>query len=154
MSITTVGSVGAGRPDIAPRNVELGLLLAAEHARVEAVVLAHPRGELSSVGGVAHGRGEHGDVRLAAVGLDRLAVLRQSAKDPLGGLLGERAAGVYALAQPGHLRAPEQLPERTAARVDVRDQQPGGVGSDVHDGDAHGRDARRVWSKGRTGGRR
>ena len=118
---------------------QLRLFLAAEHARVEAVVVAHARGELGAVGGVAHRRGEHGEVGLAAVLVDRLAVLGERREDALAGLRGERAAGVDAVAQPGDLRAARRAPRPRRSRVDVGDQQPRGVGADVDDGDAHAR---------------
>ena len=130
---------------------ELRLFVAAEDAGVEVKVLAHTRGEVGPVGGVAHGGGEHGEVGAGAVGVDRGAVVLERAKDPLDGLLGEGAVRVDAVAEAGDVRASEQLVHRSAVRVDVGDQQAGGVGADVNDGDAHARHARGVWMNERQG---
>ena len=112
MSITTVGSLSARAVGHRAEERELRLFVAAEHACVQAVVLAHARGELRAVGGVAHGRGEHGDVGLAVVGVDRGAVVVERAQHALDGLLGERAVRVDAVSQPGDLRAAHEFLDR------------------------------------------
>ena len=66
MSMTTVGSEGAcpSRSSAGHRaeERELRLFLAGQDARVEAILRADRVGELAPVGGVAHRRGEHGEV--------------------------------------------------------------------------------------------
>ena len=69
-------------PDIAPRNVSWASSLAAQHAGVEPEVLADALGELGPVGGVADGRGEHRDVRLAAVLVDLARGTRAASRRP------------------------------------------------------------------------
>ena len=138
MSMTTVGSVGARAAGHRAEEGELRLFLAGEDAGVEAVVLAHARGEGGAVGGVAHGRGEHGEVGLAVVGVDRGAVVGERVQHASDGLLREGATGVDAVAQTGDLGAPEEFLDGAGRRIDVGDEQAGGVGSDVDDGDAHG----------------
>src|SRR5204863_65150 len=56
---------------------QLRLFIAAQHARVEAELLTHPRGERLAVGGVAHGSRHHSEIGLAAVGVDFAAVVVQ-----------------------------------------------------------------------------
>ena len=140
MSITTVGSLAAGCGRHGAEERELGLFLAGEHPRVEAVVVAHARGEVGAVGGVADGGGEDGDVGLAVVRVDRRAVVGERRRSALDRLLGERAAGVDAVAEARDVGLAQQLLDGAAVRrVDVGDQQAGGVRADVDDGDAHGR---------------
>ena len=60
---------------------QLRLFLAAQHPRVEAVARSRTRAaNCGAVGGVAHGRGEHRQVRLAAMLVDRAAVLGEGAR--------------------------------------------------------------------------
>ena len=93
-----------------PHERQLGLLLALQHAGVEAEVVANAVGELTPVGGVPHGRGEHRDVPLAFVAVDLRAVLGQRREDAPLGLLREPSRGVHARTQAGHARAPAELP--------------------------------------------
>ncbi len=108
MSMTTVGWVGRWSSGHGAEEGELRLLVAAEHARVEVVVVAHLGGELVAVGGVAHGGGEHGDVGLALVLLDLGAVSAERVEHPLAGLWRERAAGVDAVAEAGDVGVPDE----------------------------------------------
>ena len=85
---------------------QLRLFVAAQHFRVERELAADPLGELPAVGCVPHGRGQHREVRLATVLVDRLPVLGEHAPGALDGLRVELAGRVDAVAQPGHLRAP------------------------------------------------
>ena len=73
------------------------------------------------------------------MGVDLGAVLGRACWNTRAGLLGERAAGVDAVAQAGDVRASDQFLDGAVAGVDVGDEQAGGVGPDVDDGDAHGR---------------
>src|SRR5205814_2680790 len=106
-----------------------------DHARIDAVQLAHARDELVAVGGVAHRAGQHADRRLGAVLLDRLAVVRQRALDTRDRLVGQAAGRVDAVGQPRDARAALDL--RRGAALDVGDQETRGVRADVHDRDAH-----------------
>ncbi len=126
------------RSDIAPRNVSCGLLVPGEGARVEAVVAAHALGEGGPVGGVAHGGGEHGEVGLAAVAVDQLAVVGEHRAGALDGLGREPPVGVHARAEAGDAGEAHELGHGPLG-LDVGEQQAGGVGADVHHGDAHGR---------------
>ena len=71
--------------------------------RVQRELLAHAGRELSAVGSLAHGRGQHGEIGLAAVAVDLAAIVCERAKDPLDRLLRERAVCVHAVAQPRDL---------------------------------------------------
>jgi hypothetical protein len=138
--LRTCGSAGHGAEER-----ELRLLLAAEDAGVQLKVVAHALGEVGAVAGIADGGGEHGEVDADVVGVNVGAVVAQRAEDPLDGVSRQRAVGVDALAEAGDGRAAEHLVNVPAVRIDVGDEQPGGVGPDVDDGDAHGEDARGAW---------
>src|ERR1035437_6022514 len=137
MSITTVGSLGAARPDMAPRK--------------EGWASSSPRGKLRAVRRVAHSGGEHGHVRGAVVRVDRLTVFPQPREHAIGGLLREAALGVHAGAEARDLRAPQHFGHRAGDLLHIGDEQPRGVRPYVHHRHAHSEDARGARSPRRYG---
>ena len=136
MSMTTSASSPSARPLVAPEERQRGLLVAGQRAGVEPVVVAHARGELRAVGGVANRAREHGEVALDAVLGDHLPVGLEHGEDALHRRLGKRAGRVDALAQAGDLRGADELGDG-AIRPHLGDEQPGRIGADVDHGDAH-----------------
>ena len=128
-----------GRPDMAPRKVSC--------ASSEPVSTRASRSKSSrtraakdgAVGGVAHGGGEHREVRLDSRASrsrrDSRRAWRARARWPP-----RRASPRNRRRRPRRVtsRAPEQFLDGAGRRIDVGDEQAGGVGSDVEDGDAHG----------------
>ena len=97
--------------------------------------MAHALGEVRPVGGVANRGGEHGEVGLAGVLVDHLAILLQGGAGAVDGGRRERAGGVDAVAEPRDGGSPHQFLDG-ARGIDVGDQEAGGVGADVDHRDA------------------
>ena len=140
--LARAGRLGAAAVEHRSEEGELRLFLTAEHARIEVVVTTNACCEAGSVGCLAHGRCEHGEVGAASMRVDRLSVLVERAEHASDRLPRERAARVHAVAETGHARASQHFLDRAAARVDVGDQQARGVGSHVDDRYVHRPDAR------------
>ncbi len=66
------------------------------------------------------------------------AIVGERLEHAADGLLGQRTSRIDPVAKAGDARAPEEFLDLAAGRIDVGDEQSGGVGSDVEDGDAHG----------------
>jgi hypothetical protein len=69
--------------------------------------------------------------------VERLLVAPAGVEHTSDRLVAEPTGGVDALAESRHLGAPIQLAHEPAV-LDLGDQQPRGVGTDVDDSDAHG----------------
>jgi hypothetical protein len=126
-----------------------GLLLAREHAHLEPGPFACGVQEVRLVGGVADRRGRDGPDVLDARGAAEVRVELERLQRALHRLVGERAVGLEAGADPHRLvdlvRAP---PPRAAGlvRLDVAEHdEPEGIGPEVDDGEldrpAHRRDS-------------
>ena len=94
-----------------------------------------------SVGGVARRARQHGDAALGAERVDRGAVVVERGEDARHPLGRELAAALDADAEPRDRAAAVELGDGAGPRVDVRDEQPRRVRSDVDDRDAHDRHA-------------
>ena len=125
----------APRPAVAPRKVSRA------SSSPEIVRASMPKraldlvAELGAVLGVAHGAGGDRDHALRAEPVDRLAIVGERRRHTAHGVVRQAAARLEPLAEPGHRGAPVELGDGSV--LDVRDQQPGRVGADVHDGDPH-----------------
>jgi hypothetical protein len=115
---------------------QLRLLIAGEHVRLDPVALPYRVGELLTVGGVAHGAGQHRDRGLRAVLVDLAAVAVERGVDTLHGVIAQAPLDVDPRSEPGDVAVAHELGGDPA--VDhIGDQQPGRVGPDVHHGHAH-----------------
>ena len=126
--------LGLGEPDRRARELEARLLLAAEELGPHAEQLLDRIEEVVAVGGVARRAGRGGAHAGDAVTRDRFLVLAddvERARDRFGV---EPAGLVHALAEPRDPRAPVDRGQRRPSTVDLGDEQPHGVGSDVDRG--------------------
>ena len=128
--LAVAARAGGGAEEGQPR-----LLVARDRAGVDPEALAQLVAELLAVGGVAHRAGGHGDDALGAVARRSLAVARASVVEhALHRGVGEAAARVDALAEPGDLGPPLELAHRPV--LHLGHEQPGGVRPEVDHGDA------------------
>ena len=103
MSITSRSVGSSGRPGRRRARVrERRLLVAGQRPPLEAVALAHRRGELGAVGGVPDRGRHHRGARLAAVLGDGGRVALERVEHALLRRVAEPSRGVDALAEPRH----------------------------------------------------
>src|SRR4051812_6037823 len=108
------------------------LLLTGDGLRLDVEALTQQLRELGAVLGVADGAGRDGHDPIGAVTIDLLLVVLEDSDDALDRGVGEAAAGVHPLAEPRHVGAPLELLD--VAVLDVRDEEPRGVGAKVDHG--------------------
>ena len=134
--MSTTSSPSGERVAVAPANVSAASSSPpriAPSIPVRAVQLGR---EVRAVGGVAGGRGQHGDRALGALLRDHARVALDDAEHALARVGPQPAAGLQAVAEAGDERFADDLAQR-AARVDVRHEQPRRVGSHVDNGGPH-----------------